>query len=202
LLPIQQACSIFNNQQVLPALPKIHNNLRYFFHLMRSSNPKDNNSFYLPYLKVEAGANFLKKVNPNLNILMVKNFNTRCRAIKRIGPHNIDVISTIFGLLLGDGYANNRSGEGVRIAIKQSEIHKEYLFFLYQFFFVRGYCSNLEPRKYYRRIKGIDKVYSGYEFNTFTFRSLLWIYKSFYKNGKKILPINLEKYMNEIVLSI
>jgi hypothetical protein len=133
---------------------------------------------------------------------MVKNFNTRCRAIKRIGPHNVDVISTIFGLLLGDGYANNRSGEGVRIAIKQSEIHKEYLFFLYQFFFDRGYCSNLEPRKYYRKIKGMDKVYSGYEFNTFTFRSLLWIYKSFYKNGKKILPINLEKYMNEIVLSI
>jgi hypothetical protein len=65
-----------------------------------------------------------------------------------------------------------------------------------------GAGSNLEPRKYYRRIKRIDKVYSGYEFNTFTFRSLLWIYKSFYKNGKKILPINLEKYMNEIVLSI
>jgi hypothetical protein len=67
LLPIQQACSIFNNQLALPALPNIHNHLGYFFNLVRSSNPKDNNSFYLP----KAGANFLKKVlaSPaNLNI--------------------------------------------------------------------------------------------------------------------------------------
>jgi len=53
-------------------------------------------------------------------------FHTQCRAINRIGPHNIDVISVIFGLLLGDGYASNRSGEGVRFCIKQSNVHKEY----------------------------------------------------------------------------
>jgi len=106
-------------------------------------------------------------------------FHTRCRAINRIGPHNTDIISTIFGLLLGDGYAINRTGEGVRISIKQSIIHKEYLFSLYEFFFLRGYCSNLIPRKYNRTIKGRDKIYSGYEFNTFTFRSFVWIYNSF-----------------------
>jgi hypothetical protein len=65
----------------------------------------------------------------------------------------------------------NRSGEGVRIAIKQSIIHKEYLFSLYNFFLSRGYCSNLEPRKYTRIIKGTPKLYYGYEFNTYTFRS-------------------------------
>jgi len=132
----------------------------------------------------------------------IRAFNTRCRAINRVGPHNLDLISVIFGLLLGDGYANNRTGEGVRIAIKQSGIHKEYLFFLYHFFLDRGYCSNLEPRKYTRTIQGINKIYLGYEFNTYTFRSFLWIYKSFYKNGKKIIPYNLEKYMNSISLSI
>jgi hypothetical protein len=103
----------------------------------------------------------------------IRKFHIQCRAIKRIGPHNLDVVSTIYGILLGDGYANNRSGEGVRIAIKQSEIHKEYLFFLYSFFLDRGYCSKLEPRKYKRGIKGKDKIYFGYEFNTFTFRGLL-----------------------------
>ena len=30
-------------------------------------------------------------------------------AIKRIGPHNIDVISVIIGNMLGDGWAENRS---------------------------------------------------------------------------------------------
>jgi len=98
-------------------------------------------------------------------------FHTRCRAINRIGPHNIDIISIIYGLLLGDGYASNRTGEGVRIAIKQSEVHKEYLVFLYNFFYDRGYCTNIEPRKYTRPIKGMDRFYLGYEFNTYTFRS-------------------------------
>jgi hypothetical protein len=114
--------------------------------------------------------NFNKPVSHNESI---KHFSTQCRAKNRIGPHNLDIISTIYGLLLGDGYANNRSGEGVRIAIKQSEIHKEYLFFLYNFFLDRGYSSKLQPRKYLRRIKGKDKIYYGYEFNTFTFRSFV-----------------------------
>jgi len=102
---------------------------------------------------------------------LVRMFHTRCRAINRIGPHNIDIISIIYGLLLGDGYASNRTGEGVRIAIKQSEVHKEYLVFLYNFFYDRGYCTNIEPRKYTRPIKGMDRFYLGYEFNTYTFRS-------------------------------
>jgi len=129
-------------------------------------------------------------------------FHTNCRAINRIGPHDQDIISVLFGLLLGDGYAENRSGEGVRIAIRQSIIHKEYLFYLYNFFFTRGYCSNLEPRQYTRTLKGIEKVYYGYEFNTFTFRSFNWIYKSFYKNGRKVMPLNLELYFTPLSLAI
>jgi hypothetical protein len=129
-------------------------------------------------------------------------FHSRCRAINRIGPHDIDVISVIFGLLLGDGYANNKSGEGMRISVKQSIIHKEYLFSLYEFFLNRGYCSNLEPRKYSRTIKGINKIYYGYEFNTYTFRSFVWIYKLFYKNGKKVVPLNIEEFLTPLTLAI
>jgi hypothetical protein len=94
------------------------------------------------------------------------------RSKNRIGPHDLDIISVIIGSLLGDAYANNRSGEGVRICYRQSIIHKEYLFLLYNFFYTRGYVSNLPPRQYSRTIKskpGI--VYYGFEFNTFTFTS-------------------------------
>lgn len=122
--------------------------------------------------------------------------------MNRIGPHNLDVISVLVGLLLGDGYASNRSGEGVRFSIKQSIVHKEYLFSLYDFFLSRGYCSNLEPRKYQRTIKGINKIYYGFEFNTFTFRSLFWLYDSFYKNGKKIVPLIIEDYFTPLTLAI
>lgn len=138
----------------------------------------------------------------NHNSNQIKSFHNFCRAIKRIGPHDQDIISVIFGLLLGDGNASNRSGEGVRISIRQSINHKEYLFWLYNFFHIRGYSSNLKPRKYTRRIKGITKEYYGYEFNTLTFRSFLWIYKSFYKKGKKVIPNNLELYFTPLSLAI
>ena len=96
------------------------------------------------------------------------------KAINRIGPHNLDVLSVIMGSLLGDAYGDKRSGEGVRICYRQSIKHKEYLFWVYLFFYKRGYTSNLQPRQYTRTIHGKGnkgKEYSGYEFNTFTFRS-------------------------------
>jgi hypothetical protein len=160
-------------------------------------------SYQTPNIKQPKTSPFLDRRFYNISTVnTIKIFHTRCRANNRIGPHNIDIISTIFGLLLGDGYASNISGEGVRISIKQSIIHKEYLFSLYEFFFLRGYCSNLIPRKYNRTIKGIDKIYYGYEFNTFTFRSFVWIYNSFYKKGKKILPLNMEEFITPLTLAI
>ncbi|PVU97775.1 hypothetical protein BB561_000309 [Smittium simulii] len=54
------------------------------------------------------------------------------RSIKRIGPHNEDVLSVIIGSLLGDGYGNKRSGE--------------------------GYTSNLQPRQYTRTIKSKEAL--------------------------------------------
>jgi hypothetical protein len=108
-----------------------------------------------------------------LNINFTRSFHTKVKASKRIGPHNQDVISALVGSLLGDCYGNRRSIEGTRFCFRQSIIHKDYLFWLYNFFYNRGYCSNLEPRKYTRFLKkGFDvKEHYGYEFNTFTFRS-------------------------------
>jgi hypothetical protein len=162
--------------------------------LINTSNSNNLNSIFLNNNR-RSVYNFYIPLNRAL-------FHTNCRAINRIGPHDQEIISVIFGLLLGDGYAGNRSGEGVRIAIRQSIIHKEYLFYLYNFFFTKGYCSNLEPRQYTRTLKGIEKVYYGYEFNTFTFRSFYWIYESFYKNGRKVMPLNLELYFTPLSLAI
>lgn len=131
-----------------------------------------------------------------------KYFHTQCRAINRIGPHNTDVISVMVGLLLGDGYLNNRSGEGARMAVKQSIVHKEYLFSIYEFFYKRGYCTSLEPRLYARTLKGKNIKYFGYEFNTFTFRSLVWLQKLFYKNGKKVVPSNISELITPLALAV
>jgi len=78
-------------------------------------------------------------------------FHTRVKSASLIGPHHEDVISVIVGSLLGDYYANSRSVEGTRFCYRQSIVHKDYLLWLYDFFFYsRGYTMKLEPRLYYK----------------------------------------------------
>lgn len=136
--------------------------------------------------------------------LQIRTFHSRMRAASRIGPHNQDIISIIVGSLLGDSYGNRRSVEGTRICYRQSIIHKDYLFSLYSFYYTNGYCSNLEPRMYTRKLKhkGTEVVYYGYEFNTFTFRSFNWIHDMFYRKGKKVIKPILENYMTPLCLAI
>jgi LAGLIDADG DNA endonuclease family/Cytochrome C oxidase subunit II, transmembrane domain len=139
----------------------------------------------------------------NLNNNYLREFHTIIlRAKNRIGPHNQDVISVLIGSLLGDGYCNKRLIEGSRIYFRQSYKHKDYLFWLYDFFYTRGYCSNSKPRIYTRKLKNSDNIYTGYEFNTYTFRSLDWIYKLFYHKGKKVINKNIEKYITPLSLAI
>ena len=131
-------------------------------------------------------------------------FNTRVRAASRIGPHNQDVVSVIVGSLLGDSYANRRSVEGTRICYRQSSIHKDYLFWLYNFFYTRGYCTNLEPRMYTKLLKhrGKEVQHFGYEFNTFTFRSFNWLHEMFYHKGKKVINSMIEEFITPLCLAI
>lgn len=107
----------------------------------------------------------------------------------------------IIGLLLGDGYCNKRIIEGCKICIRQSNIDKEYLFWLYHFFYTREYCSILKSRLYTRKLKNSNKIYTGYEFNTYTFRSFVE-YKLFYHKGKKIINKNIENYITSLLLAV
>lgn len=78
--------------------------------------------------------NYHPRILPNNNsLILLKNQRkyyhiSNIRAINRIGPHNEEILSVIIGSILGDAYANKRSGEGVRICYRQSIRHKEYLF--------------------------------------------------------------------------
>ena len=129
-----------------------------------------------------------------------RSFHTKVKASKRIGPHNEDVLSLLIGSILGDAYGNRRSGEGTRFCYRKSIVHKDYLFWLYNFFYTKGYCSNLEPRKYTKILKSQYEIkeHYGYEFNTFTFRSFDWIYDMFYKKGKKIISHKIENYLTPL----
>ncbi len=138
-----------------------------------------------------------------LNNFQYRTFHNRMKAGSRIGPHNQDVLSVIIGSLLGNAWIT-RSVEGTRICYRQSSKNKEYLFWLYYFFYNLGYCSNLEPRRSTIKLKhkGIECVHYRYEFNTFTFRSFNWIHEMFYHKGKKVLKPKLEKYMTPLCLAV
>jgi len=87
----------------------------------------------------------------------------------RIGPHNQDVLSVLVGSLLGDGYAERLKNGGVRFRFRQTVKHKEYLFYLYDFFNKRGYCSNNLP-VLFKQVDG-DKTFESYRFDTYAYSS-------------------------------
>jgi ubiquinol-cytochrome c reductase cytochrome b subunit len=71
----------------------------------------------------------------------------RIRADLRIGPHNKDILSIIFGSLLGNGHAELRSkGNGTRICFFQEGSHISYLLWLHNLVANLGYCNPNIPK--------------------------------------------------------
>lgn len=126
------------------------------------------------------------------------------RAIKRIGPHNEDITSILVGGLLGDVGAERNMNGGVRFRFKQSHVHKEYLFYLYNYLLERGYCNSTLPvEKLYKEKRFLFKDQRYYKFDTFSFTNLIWLYKSFYNHNKvKVIPQNIEELLTPLALAI
>lgn len=132
---------------------------------------------------------------------IIKN-NNKIRSTKRIGVHNYDVLSVVFGSLLGDSYAE-KHGNGTRICFQQEQFHSGYLIWLYNFFKERGYCTDNMP-KITNRIGNKGKLRYILRFKTYTYSSFNWIQDIFYSksNGKKILPLNISDYLSPLALAI
>ena len=117
----------------------------------------------------------------------------RTKAHKRYGPHNIDIISIIFGTLLGDSHAERRSyntinkGRGTRISFQQENSNMEYLIWLWKYLCERGYTTPIKP-KVKTRIGKHSKIRYYYRFNTFSYHSFNYLHDYFYNNGKIRVP--------------
>ena len=75
---------------------------------------------------------------------------SRTRAIKRIGPHNIDAISIIICGLLGDWWGNKIPGaqmNSVRFNLEQSVKNSAYIHHLNILLHEWGYCSNVTGKQ-------------------------------------------------------
>jgi hypothetical protein len=64
----------------------------------------------------------MKKINNKLDILNAPSFSSpNVPSIKRIGPHNYEILCILIGSLLGDGYMG-KYGNGSRFCFYQKEI--------------------------------------------------------------------------------
>lgn len=126
----------------------------------------------------------------------------RIPAFKRIGPHHQDVLSVIYGSLLGDSHAEYRSqGNGTRLQFHQEASHKEYLLWLHDFFLSHGYCTPTIPR-IKTRLAENGKLRYILRFSTFTYTSFNDIHSDWYVNGVKRVPANIESYLTPLALAI
>ena len=136
-----------------------------------------------------------------------RQFHIKTSTSNRIGPHNIDVISVLVGCLLGDGhdYLSKSKIAGTSFRFNQSCRHKDYLFYLYNFLYTRGYCTEAGPRMFQKTLintkLGTTKKYYGYEFDSYTFSSLNWLYDLFYVNKIKIISSEIVIYLTPMSLA-
>jgi len=162
------------------------------------------------------------KAHANLPLMFTS---PRTRAIKRIGPHNIDILSIIIGSLLGDAYAE-KHGLGTRICFQQEDNHSAYLLWLHNTVSNLGYCNEKTP-ELSRRLSKKGKLRYVLRFKTYTFRSFDWIQEAFYpeslgpnghrsqgpgfyqrndiigkREGKKVVPLFLQEYLSPLALAI
>ena len=127
---------------------------------------------------------------------------SRLKGIYRIGPHNIDVISIIFGSLLGDAHAERRlKGLGTRISFFQEDSHVEYLLFLHKMLSELGYCNPKVPT-ITNRLGAKGKVRKIIRFSTWTYTSFNWIHDLWYKDKIKCVPECIDQYLTPLALAI
>lgn len=158
----------------------------------------------------------IKNINKiNLYCVKILSFNKiRTRAIYRIGPHNIDVLSVLICGMLGDWWGdklNNQFGYSIRFIIEQSTNNSAYIHHLTNLFNNWGYCSYIIPKLIKKSNGKNDKQVNksiprfNYRLTLFTFSSLVWIYDSFYckVDGRivKKVPDWIEEYITPIGLA-
>jgi ubiquinol-cytochrome c reductase cytochrome b subunit len=126
----------------------------------------------------------------------------RLKGIYRIGPHNKDIISIIFGSLLGYGYGEKRLlGVGTRFIFYQEASHVNYLMFLHKFFSELGYCDSNLP-VITTRLSNKGKIRKVARFSTWSYTSFNWIYELWYNKKIKHVPECIDQYLTPLTLAI
>lgn len=125
----------------------------------------------------------------------------KLKGFNRIGPHNLDIISIIFGSLLGKGEAEKRK-DGTRIIFNHKAMHLNYSLTLHDFLFAVGYCNRSDTSIIIKELGKKGKLFKTRCFNTWTYTSFDWIYDMWYKNNVKTVPRSIGEYLTPLALAV
>ena len=113
-----------------------------------------------------------------------------------------EIVSIIYGSLLGDGHAERRGNGNTRICFKQCGRNAEYLRHLHTKFAGAGICNPSMPI-IRSAITQLGTVQETIRFNTYTYSSFNSIWEQFYTiDRKRIVPINIESFLTPLALAI
>lgn len=104
----------------------------------------------------------------------------------------------LVGLILGDLYIA-KPHVNPRLEFKQSTVHDEYLFHLYELF--KNYSPSAPKLKMEAPDKRTGKIYSANCFYTYCLPCFNSIYNLFYLEGKKIIPANINDLLTVFSLA-
>jgi ubiquinol-cytochrome c reductase cytochrome b subunit len=126
----------------------------------------------------------------------------KLKGINRIGPHNKEIISIIFGSLLGDAHGEKKLlGKGTRFNFFQEAVHIKYILFLHKLLSELGYCNSKLPI-IITRLGNKGKLKKVVKFSTWTYTSFNWIYDLWYNNNIKHVPECIDQYLTPLALAI
>lgn len=118
---------------------------------------------------------------------------------KSIDSPDIDIISIIFGSLLGKSEAEKRE-KGICINFFYKAIHLDYSHNLFNYLCTLGYCKP-EFSIIKKSLGKKGKLYKSMRFWTCTLVNFDWIYDMWYINNIKTIPNCIGKYLTPLALA-
>ena len=156
--------------------------------------------YVLPYGQMSLWGEICPKCVNNNYLELSSLLLSKIRSKNRIGVHNYDILSIIFGSLLGDAHAE-KHGNGTRIAFYQENTHKDYLLWLHNLISSKSYCNENIP-VLQTRLGNYGKLRNIIRFKTFTYSSFNWIQECWYINNKKVLPQCINDFLSPLALAL
>lgn len=151
---------------------------------------------------------FIYYLNNNLEYILNSstiflNITKRSQVLNLKEPLNDDILSIIYGSLLGNSSAEKRSdSKNTKITFYQEGSHLESILYLHRIVANLGYCNTNIP-KIQTKLSKNGKIKYVIKFSTWSYEQFNKIKSDWYNSeGVKIIPKNIYTYLSPLALAI